>query len=74
MSPLGKLPPANDVNAKLKYAGRFGWVVARLTAPFIKSPYTLNHLIATTRRDIYAETVDAMGYDPLARRDEQRPG
>lgn len=41
--------------------------MARLVVPGIREPRTLNHMIETTRRDIYAETVDAMGYDPLER-------
>lgn len=60
--------PGQTVNERLKFFGRAGYVMARCVVPHIRNPRTLQHMIETTRRDIYAETVDAMGYDPLARR------
>lgn len=60
--------PGRTAVQRLRSFGWAGLTMAKLTAPGIKNPHTLNHLLATTRRDIYAETVDAMGYDPLARK------
>lgn len=52
---------------RLKGYGRAVRETARIVTPGIHSPHALNYLLQTTRRDIYAETVDAMGYDPLAK-------
>ena len=68
MTPLGKLAGQIRAVDRLRGFGHSGLVMARLVVPGIKNPHTLNHMLATTRRDIYAETVDAMGYDPLARK------
>lgn len=58
--------PTPDVNLRIRGYGRATLMVARRVIPHIRDPYELQHRIETTRRDIYAETVDAMGYDPLA--------
>ncbi len=63
--PLSKRPQKNPVNERLKGYGRGVRETARLVTPAIHSPYALAFLMNSTRRDIYAETVDAMGYDPL---------
>jgi|SoimicmetaTmtLPB_FD_contig_31_5289417_length_335_multi_3_in_0_out_0_1 hypothetical protein len=69
MSPLGKHPhEPSAVNRRLKYVGRCNLVVARLMVPFMREPRAIQHGIVTCDRDIYQETVDALGYDPLAQR------
>lgn len=57
----------NVTNERLKGYGRGVRETARLMTPGIHSPYALVYLLDSTRRDIYAETVDAMGFDPLAK-------
>jgi hypothetical protein len=66
MNPIRKLPGA-DENRRLKYVGRANWVMARLIVPHIRDRRQLRTLADDADRDIYAETVAAMGYDPLAR-------
>lgn len=68
MTPAHPTPMPNVVNARLKYQGRANLVMARHIARHRFSPWWLNHMLATCDRDIYQETVDAMGYDPLAKR------
>lgn len=69
MSPMRKQARDNNaVNRRLKYVGRCNLVVARLIVPHMHSPAALRHSMLTCDRDIYQETVDALGYDPLARR------
>jgi hypothetical protein len=69
--PLRKQPGKNPVNERLRGYGRGVRETARIMAPGIQSPEALAYLLETTRRDIYAETVDALGFDPLAKRDGQ---
>ena len=68
MSPLRKTTwhEPSYVNRRLKYVGRANLVMARLVTPFMREPRTLHHLAVTCDRDIYRETCEAMGYDPLA--------
>jgi hypothetical protein len=67
MSPLRKHPrEPNAVNRRLKYVGRCNLAIVRLMVGHVHSPATLNHMLVTCDRDIYQETVEAMGYDPLA--------
>jgi hypothetical protein len=66
--PLRKMPQKNPTNERLKGYGRAVRETARLMSPGIQSPTALDSLIHSTRRDIYAETVEALGYDPLAER------